>query len=289
MASATMLSSTNLKLYSNFICFSPSKPTLPNTIFPFTTHFKRNPLKLNASFNEISDDLLETTLHLDQFPIFKSGYAEFQRATEDLPENEKWGVLVFAGLVWIYLTARPGVLFGAIDTYLLAPAQKVFDSLSGRRNLKRSDFLIGDKLGEGSFGVVYSGVVVPKNFTVEERVRSSGSKRRQLEKDERFKEKVILKQVTIPTFLSKEFITFFLQILIQIRFCVIHQVKIGVAGAIECGEFEEWFNYRLSRAAPETCAEFLGSFVSDKTSSQFTKGEKWLVWKFEVNPNSEFR
>ncbi|CAH1446072.1 unnamed protein product [Lactuca virosa] len=252
MASATMLSSTNLKLYSNFICFSPSKPTFPNTILPFTTHFRRNPLKLNASFNEISDDLLETTLHLDQFPIFKSGYAEFQRATEDLPENEKWGVLVFAGLVWIYLTARPGVLFGAIDTYLLAPAQKVFDSLSGRRNLKRSDFLIGDKLGEGSFGVVYSGVVVPKNFTIEERVRSIGSKRRQLEKDERFKEKVILKQV-----------------------------KIGVAGAIECGEFEEWFNYRLSRAAPETCAEFLGSFISDKTSSQFTKGEKWLVWKFE--------
>lgn len=202
-ASATMLSSTTLKLYSNFICFSPTKPTLPNNIFPIPTHFRKTPLKLNASFNELSDDLLESTLHLDQFPIFKSGYAQFQKVTEDLPEPEKWGVLVFAGLVWIYLTARPGVLFGAIDAYLLAPAQKVFDTLSGRRNLKRSNFLIGDKLGEGSFGVVYSGVVVPKNFTVEERVRTSGSRRRQLEKDERFKEKVILKQVRIFAFLSR--------------------------------------------------------------------------------------
>lgn len=59
-------------------------------------------------------------------------------------------------------------------------------------------------------------------------------------------------------------------------------MKIGVQGAAECGEFEEWFNYRLLRAAPETCAEFLGSFVADTTNSRFTKGEKWLVWKFEV-------
>lgn len=60
------------------------------------------------------------------------------------------------------------------------------------------------------------------------------------------------------------------------------QVKVGVKGAEECGNFEEWFNYRLSRAAPDTCAKFLGSFVADKTSSEFTKGGKWLVWKFEV-------
>lgn len=60
------------------------------------------------------------------------------------------------------------------------------------------------------------------------------------------------------------------------------QVKVGVQGAEECGDYEEWFNYRLSRAAPETCAEFLGSFVADQTNSQFVKGGKWLVWKFEV-------
>ena len=60
------------------------------------------------------------------------------------------------------------------------------------------------------------------------------------------------------------------------------QVKVGITGAEQFGEVEEWFNYRLSRAAPETCAKFLGSFVADQTSSQFTKGGKWLVWKFEV-------
>lgn len=60
------------------------------------------------------------------------------------------------------------------------------------------------------------------------------------------------------------------------------QVKVEIKGAEEYGDFEEWFNYRLSRAAPETCAKFLGSFVADKSSSHFTEGGKWLVWKFEV-------
>lgn len=60
------------------------------------------------------------------------------------------------------------------------------------------------------------------------------------------------------------------------------QVKVGIVGAEQFGDFEEWFNYRLSRAAPETCAEFLGSFVADTTNSKFIKGGKWLVWKFEV-------
>ncbi|KAJ0946382.1 putative non-specific serine/threonine protein kinase [Helianthus annuus] len=98
--------------------------------------------------------------------IYSTGFVTLpiDQVTNDFPEFEKWGVFVFAGLVWVYLTARPGVLIGAIDAYVLGPAQKVFDGLSGRRNLKTSDFLIGDKLGEGSFGVVYSGVVVPKNI-----------------------------------------------------------------------------------------------------------------------------
>lgn len=60
------------------------------------------------------------------------------------------------------------------------------------------------------------------------------------------------------------------------------QIKVGVKGAEKFGEYEEWFNYRLSRAAPETCAEFLGSFVADRESRQFSAGGKWLVWKFEV-------
>ncbi|CAK9153788.1 unnamed protein product [Ilex paraguariensis] len=255
MASLLPPTATIFHQDTKFICFSPSKPTLQKYFWSFTNLWKRNNVTCNALFDDVSDSLLKNAPNLDQslnlFPGFQSGYVQFQRVTGELPEMQKWGILVFAGFTWIYLTARPGVLIGAIDAYLLAPLQLGLDSLTGRRSLKRSDFLIGDRLGEGSFGVVYSGVIVPKNVTVEERVRKGGS-RKTLDMDGRFKEKVILKKV-----------------------------KVGVQGAVECGDFEEWFNYRLSRAAPETCAEFLGSFVADKTNSLFTKGEKWLVWKLE--------
>lgn len=215
-------------------------------IWSFTR--KNSLIKCNALFDDISDNILTTSLHLDRS---LSQFPALQQFAGDTPEFEKWGLLVLAGVTWIYLTARPGVLVGAIDAYVLAPLQLGLDTLSGRRSLKRTDFLVGDRLGEGSFGVVYSGVVVPKNVSIDDSSRIS-SGRRALQSDQRFKEKVVLKKV-----------------------------KIGVKGAVECGEFEEWFNYRLSRAAPETCAEFLGSFTADKTNTLFTKGEKWLVWKYE--------
>ncbi|PIN14429.1 Protein kinase PCTAIRE [Handroanthus impetiginosus] len=213
--------------------------------------YKWNFLRCNAFLNDVSDNLLNSSLHLDQLFFQSPPLQQLQKITGELPEVQKWGLLVLGGITWIYLTARPGVLIGAIDAYILAPLQVGLDTLSGRRSLKRTDFLVGDRLGEGSFGVVYSGVVVPKNVNVEETFRRKGS-RRTLQMDERFKQKVILKRV-----------------------------KTGVQGAVECGDYEEWFNYRLSRAAPETCAEFLGSFIADKTNTQFTKGEKWLVWKYE--------
>ncbi|XP_047322008.1 serine/threonine-protein kinase STN8, chloroplastic [Impatiens glandulifera] len=213
---------------------------------------KKTPrLRCNSISETLSDNLLDTALHSEQslsiLSSFRSVYAQFW----EFPEMERWVIVIFGGLAWIYLTARPGVLIGAIDAYLLAPLQMGIDSLTGKRNLKRTDFLVGSRLGEGSFGVVYSGVIVPKNVNLDETVMRKGSKN-VIEMDSRLKQKVILKQV-----------------------------KLGVKGAKECGEFEEWFNYRLSRAAPETCAEFLGSFVADKTNTQFTKGGKWLVWKFE--------
>ncbi|KAL3715300.1 hypothetical protein ACJRO7_007089 [Eucalyptus globulus] len=234
------------------LSLSPSspRPTSASHLCFFSNRAKAtNTLKCDAFTSDIAQ-LVDQSL--SQVPLFQSGYERILGAAKELPEMQRWGVVIFGGLTWVYLTARPGVLIGAIDAYVLAPLQVGVDSLSGRRRLKRSDFLIGDKLGEGSFGVVYFGVVVPKNVNVEERVQKRGRGRRALNSDERFKEKVILKQV-----------------------------KVGVQGAEECGDFEEWFNYRLSRAAPETCAEFLGTFVADKTNSRYTKGEKWLVWKFE--------
>lgn len=145
------------------------------------------------------------------------------------------------------------MLIGAIDAYILAPLQLGIDGLLGRRNLKMSDFVVGERLGEGSFGVVYSGAIVPKEMSAEVMSRKG---RRLGMIDDRLKDRVILKKV-----------------------------KVGTLGAKECGDFEEWFNYRVSRAAPETSAEFLGSFVAEKTVSEFTKGGKWLVWKFEGDRN----
>ncbi|XP_034692829.1 serine/threonine-protein kinase STN8, chloroplastic [Vitis riparia] len=251
MASLLSPAATTFQQQPKRIWFSFSKPISQIHLSSFSNRFKTNPARCNAFFDNISENVVELDQSLSSFPFYRSGYAQFQRITEELPEMEKWGILVFAGLTWIYLTSRPGVLMGAIDSYLLAPLQLGLDSLTGRRNLKRTNFVVGNRLGEGSFGVVYSGVLVPKNVSVEERPLKRGTGQA-LQLDGRFKEKVILKKV-----------------------------KVGVQGAKECGDFEEWFNYRLSRAAPETCAEFLGSFIADQTNSQFTKGGKWLVWKFE--------
>ncbi|KAK6266434.1 hypothetical protein QUC31_017271 [Theobroma cacao] len=249
MASLLCPTSATVQQNPKILCFSPLKSISQVNLFSFTNRLKSNPGRCNAFFGSIPDDLLGQSL--SQFPVIKSGFVRFETVTGELTDVQKWGFIFFAGLTWIYLTARPGVLIGAIDAYLLAPLQLGLDNLTGRRSLKRTDFLVGDKLGEGSFGIVYSGVIIPKNVSVEERGPKRGG-RTALDMDGRFKEKVILKKV-----------------------------KVGVQGAEECGDFEEWFNYRLSRAAPETCAEFLGSFVADKTSSQFIKGGKWLVWKFE--------
>ncbi|CAJ1948227.1 unnamed protein product [Sphenostylis stenocarpa] len=234
---------------------SPLKLTTPHnaTFSPNSNHrLKSNSAKCHALFDEVAKGLVENSVGVDHFQSIQSGIVQFERVTEGLSDMQRWGVLVFGGLTWIYLTARPGVLVGAIDAYLLAPLQLGFDSLAGRRNLKRSDFVIGDKLGEGSFGVVYSGVLVPKNGNGSVDMVQKRGRGKATQVEAKSKDKVILKKV-----------------------------KVGIQGAEEFGDYEEWFNYRLSRAAPETCAEFLGSFVADQTNSQFTKGGKWLVWKFE--------
>ncbi|KAH9325828.1 hypothetical protein KI387_006006, partial [Taxus chinensis] len=174
----------------------------------------------------------------------------------DLPDNQRWVVVgtLFGG--WIYGTAPPGVLIGALDAYIFAPLQFLFDHLLlKRRNFKRTDFALGERLGEGSFGIVYAGAMLPSNVE-KEREQLVGSRTKRIQEYRGFQNfnKVILKKV-----------------------------KVGVEGAEECGNMEEWFNYRLSRAAPDVCADFLGSFISDATRGQFTEGGKWLVWRFEGN------
>lgn len=197
MASFLRPTSTTLQHNRMPISFSPLKLTPPNNL-PFRGN--NNPTKCKAFLDNIPKDLLENTVYLNQFPVFRSGLVQFQRVTEELSDFQKWGFLVFAGLTWVYLTARPGVLVGAIDAYLLAPLQLGLDNLTGRRNLKRTDFMIGDKVGEGSFGVVYSGVVVPKkNVDVEqekEKVQKRGrGKSSTPTLNVKSKDKVILKKV----------------------------------------------------------------------------------------------
>lgn len=164
--------------------------------------------RCNALFNDNPLHLdLDLERSLSQLPALQQ-----LTGAADLPEVEKWGLLVLAGVTWIYLTARPGVLMGAIDAYVLAPLQLGLDTLSGRRSLKRTDFLVGDRLGEGSFGIVYSGVVVPKNVNVDDNVRRS----RQQKIDQRFKEKVILKKVLLSQLLLliNAFLTLIQQLLL---------------------------------------------------------------------------
>lgn len=180
------------------IRFSLSKPISQIHLSPFSYRFKANPVRCNALFDDIFENVVELDQSLSSFPLYRSGYAQFQRITGEMPEIEKWAILVFAGITWVYLTARPGVLTGAVDSYLLAPLQLGLDSLTGRRNLKRTDFVVGNRLGEGSFGVVYSGVLVPKNVNVEDIPQKRTGQALQL--DARFKDKVILKKVILNTF-----------------------------------------------------------------------------------------
>lgn len=145
------------------------------------------------------DGLLSALLHLDASsnPVARAAGGALSRLdalTSGLSDAQRWALLGFLAATWLYLTARPGVLSGAVDTYVLAPLQLALDSVLGRRSLKMSDFVVGERIGEGSFGVVYAGAVVPKNgAVVEER---SGRARTSLQNDDRYKEKVILKKVS---------------------------------------------------------------------------------------------
>lgn len=141
---------------------------------------------MRCSFSP-QDLSVESLSHLPAFHDFQNSLATFS-------DTQKWGFFFSAGLVWFYLTARPGVLIGAIDAYLLAPLQLGLDTLIGRR-LRRSDFLVTEKLGEGSFGVVYAGVLLPKNSTVVDEARVSKARAKAMEFTGEFKQRVILKKV----------------------------------------------------------------------------------------------
>jgi hypothetical protein len=153
--------------------------------------------RLNSKFNAFSNDVLIDALSsFDSSPLFpflKQEISQFEGVIAGMTESERFVAFLFSSIIWVYLTARPGVLIGAIDAYVFAPLQLGLDSFLGRRNLKMSDFVVGDKLGEGSFGIVYAGAIVPKNISAEEKLNKRGKR---IKIDDRFKKKVILKKVT---------------------------------------------------------------------------------------------
>ncbi|XBJ18717.1 hypothetical protein VPH35_009823 [Triticum aestivum] len=140
---------------------------------------------VGAAVDAIPDELL-SALNLDASSpavrVADDALSRMEELTAGMNEAERWALFGVVAVTWLYLTARPGVLSGAVDTYVFAPLQQALDTLLGRRSLKMSDFVVGERIGEGSFG---------------------------------------------------------------------------------------------------SCADFMGSFVADKTKSEFVKGGKWLVWKFE--------
>lgn len=168
-------------------CFTatPTPFSSQNSLFLLSRRSSYKLMKCSFSPQDIPVD------SLSQLPAFH----EFQNSLRIFSDTQKWPFFVSAGLVWFYLTARPGVLIGAIDAYLLAPLQLGLDTLFGTRSLKRSDFLVTQKLGEGSFGVVYAGVLLPKNSTVDDEARVSKARVKAMDFTGEFKQRVILKKV----------------------------------------------------------------------------------------------
>jgi hypothetical protein len=117
----------------------------------------------------------------------------------ELPDGERWKIVSGSAFGWFYLTARPGVLKGALDSYVLAPLQFVVDGALGRRNWKRTDFLVDERLGEGSFGTVYAGFVLPRKLATDQDDDEFGRRGRRIEEYKDYKrfDKVILKKARI--------------------------------------------------------------------------------------------
>ncbi|GMH32543.1 hypothetical protein BSKO_00377 [Bryopsis sp. KO-2023] len=70
---------------------------------------------------------------------------------------EPLGLIIFAA-VTSYLLATPGVLQGLVDTYVLAPLQRLRTKV-----YSEEDIIIGRKLAAGGFGVVYRAELVEED------------------------------------------------------------------------------------------------------------------------------
>lgn len=159
---------------------------------------KKNVRVLQVTANGVTDVVSQIPNVVSQIPDVVSYLP--QALPEGLSNVQGWDGeklgLSAAGLV--YLTAKPGVLLAALDSFIAAPFQTVIEFVRGRRSWKRSDFVVDERLGEGSFGTVYTGVILPKNLSDDddELVGRRGRRLEEFDDYKKFK-KVVLKKVRL--------------------------------------------------------------------------------------------
>ncbi|KAF5933467.1 hypothetical protein HYC85_029638 [Camellia sinensis] len=137
-----------------------------------------------------------------------------------------------------YLWATPGVAPGFWDMFVLAFVERLF-----RPTYRKDDFVLGKKLGEGAFGVVYRASLAKKPSS------------------------------KVP----KHSVKFEID-----RYYNIFFLKAGdlvLKKATEYGAVEIWMNERARRACANSCADFVYGFL--ETSSKKGGEEYWLIWRFE--------
>jgi serine/threonine protein kinase len=199
-----------------------------------------------------------------------------------------------------YSLAKPSILQGAIDTYILAPLQQ----LSATPYCKE-DFEITRKIAAGGFGVVYRAeMLIPaqntgttgkqkKQNSSSSSSSSSNKKSPSSDAGSNNNNKKMSKSSSQQSFLS----------LIPSLIEGIDPRYLGkdrgnknnnnkaslppptentviLKRAVEFGQAEVYMNERLMRAAPDYFAEFMGAFAE---SSDDEGGPLWLVWKYEGN------
>eukprot|EP00854_Cymbomonas_tetramitiformis_P008425 gene8425-10009_t len=157
---------------------------------------------------------------------------------------------------FLYTLISPGPLAGILDYYIIGPLGKVFSS-----KFTVDDFEVVEQLGSGNFGRVFQCVL------------NQGGK--PLTDDQRRANRVVVKQLKDDG--------------IDLRRDFLRRGTLA-RGAGESGIAEMYVNEVLMRAAKDSCATYLGSFIAESKGSRksvFKEGQQFLIWKYESDATLE--
>ncbi|KAK9817239.1 hypothetical protein WJX72_011627 [[Myrmecia] bisecta] len=162
------------------------------------------------------------------------------------------GVLRLGG-IWYALLTRPSPVLGILDFYLLNPVGKLF-----QKKWRVDDLTLRERMGGGNYGQVFEGARTNNGERLTARELTAEEKKR----------RVVLKRVNLDgTDVRRDFL------------------KAGTMakGAGETGQAEAYMCAKVKRDAlvRQSCAQYLGQFIADRSEGGFTKGTQWLVWKYE--------